>query len=210
MEESNDVTLNFGEEDEIDRRRRLKHPVAVFFHLFFRTASLLTYLFCSWFSNSEITSFIIIIVLLSMDFWTVKNITGRLLVGLRWWNYVDDEGKSQWVFESRKGSNQSKISADEARIFWLALIITELIWIVFFFTRMFSFSIVWCMIITVGILMNGANIFGYVRCKYGSQQKMTSVASSFFTTQFFKSMFSSAASTKGNESKPGGAKVGAL
>ena len=27
---------------------------------------------------------------------------GRLLVGLRWWNYVDDEGKSHWIFESRK------------------------------------------------------------------------------------------------------------
>ena len=28
--------------------------------------------------------------------------TGRLLVGLRWWNYVDEEGQSHWVFESRK------------------------------------------------------------------------------------------------------------
>jgi hypothetical protein len=37
-----------------------------------------------------------------MDFWTVKNVTGRLLVGLRWWNYVDEEGKSIWVFENRK------------------------------------------------------------------------------------------------------------
>ena len=30
--------------------------------------------------------------------------TGRLLVGLRWWNYVDEDGKSHWVFESRKVS----------------------------------------------------------------------------------------------------------
>ena len=30
------------------------------------------------------------------------SITGRLMVGLRWWNYVDDEGKSHWVFEARK------------------------------------------------------------------------------------------------------------
>jgi hypothetical protein len=29
-------------------------------------------------------------------------ITGRLMVGLRWWNYVDDNGKSHWVFEARK------------------------------------------------------------------------------------------------------------
>ena len=37
-----------------------------------------------------------------MDFWTVKNVTGRLLVGLRWWNHVDEDGKSHWVFENRK------------------------------------------------------------------------------------------------------------
>jgi hypothetical protein len=29
-------------------------------------------------------------------------ITGRLMVGLRWWNYVDDNGESHWVFEARK------------------------------------------------------------------------------------------------------------
>lgn len=39
---------------------------------------------------------------LSLDFWTVKNVTGRLLAGLRWWNVVDSEGNSQWKFESRK------------------------------------------------------------------------------------------------------------
>lgn len=30
---------------------------------------------------------------------------GRLLVGLRWWNYVDDEGKNHWVYEARKVCN---------------------------------------------------------------------------------------------------------
>lgn len=24
------------------------------------------------------------------------------MVGLRWWNQVDDDGRSQWIFESRK------------------------------------------------------------------------------------------------------------
>jgi len=28
---------------------------------------------------------------------------GRILVGHRWWNQTDGEGKSQWVFESKKG-----------------------------------------------------------------------------------------------------------
>lgn len=79
-----------------------RHPVAVVFHLAFRTAAVLVYLLCRFFTDSFISSFVCILILLSMDFWTVKNITGRLLVGLRWWNYVDDAGKSHWVFESRK------------------------------------------------------------------------------------------------------------
>ena len=41
-------------------------------------------------------------LLLAADFWTVKNITGRLLVGLRWWNKVNEDGSTEWIFESRK------------------------------------------------------------------------------------------------------------
>lgn len=79
-----------------------RHPYVTSFHLAFRVTALVTYMFCGWFSTSFIASFVAVTLLLSMDFWTVKNITGRLMVGLRWWNYVDDDGKSHWVFESRK------------------------------------------------------------------------------------------------------------
>lgn len=81
-----------------------RHPYVTFFHLFFRGASIVIYMFCGWFSDSFITSFVFVVLFLSADFWTVKNITGRLLVGLRWWNYVDDDGKSHWVFESKNVS----------------------------------------------------------------------------------------------------------
>jgi len=81
---------------------RCRHPLAVLFHLIFRVLSIITYLLCGLFNSGFIVNFVIIIILLSMDFWTVKNITGRLLVGLRWWNYVDEDGVSHWVFESRK------------------------------------------------------------------------------------------------------------
>lgn len=30
-----------------------------------------------------------------------KNVAGRILVGLRFWNQVDEDGESYWVFESR-------------------------------------------------------------------------------------------------------------
>jgi len=35
---------------------------------------------------SNVMTFICVLLLSSFDFWTVKNVTGRLLVGLRWWN----------------------------------------------------------------------------------------------------------------------------
>jgi hypothetical protein len=76
----------------------------VFFHLFFRTGALVSYLFCTLFSDSFVLNFVIIVLLLALDFWTVKNVSGRLLVGLRWWNHVDANGSSKWVFESAKVS----------------------------------------------------------------------------------------------------------
>ena len=34
----------------------------------------------------------------------LQNVAGRRLVGLRYWNQVDDDGESYWVFESRDPS----------------------------------------------------------------------------------------------------------
>lgn len=44
---------------------------------------------------------VVVVVLLSLDFWNTRNVAGRTLVGLRYWNEVDEEGESAWVFESR-------------------------------------------------------------------------------------------------------------
>lgn len=56
---------------------------------------------CGFFSDSYVFSTVIVVILLSADFWTVRNVSGRVLVGLRFWNQVDEDGTSYWVFESR-------------------------------------------------------------------------------------------------------------
>ena len=44
-------------------------------------------------------------LLLAADFYYLKNIAGRRLVGLRWWNEVNTTtGDSHWVFESQDRS----------------------------------------------------------------------------------------------------------
>lgn len=116
--------------------RKCDNPQVAFFHLFFRTAALLTcaaacaararaailsprmlltvgaraapclraspparYIFCTWFSANFVMIFIVCVLLLALDFWTVKNVSGRLLVGLRWWNEIMPDGSSEWRFE---------------------------------------------------------------------------------------------------------------
>uniref|UniRef100_A0AAQ6AML7 Exocyst complex component 7 n=1 Tax=Amphiprion ocellaris TaxID=80972 RepID=A0AAQ6AML7_AMPOC len=138
-----DVSLFDAEEDAGKKSKsNIKHPVASFFHLFFRVSAVFVYLLCGFYSRSFIACMVTIILLLSCDFWTVKNITGRLMVGLRWWNQVDDDGRSHWVFES-KGSGKPQASNSEARIFWIGLIVCPVLWVVFVFSTLLSFNIKW-------------------------------------------------------------------
>lgn len=105
-----DSSLDFGAEERLPQdKNKLPHPLTCLAHLGFRTAALTVFLFCGIFSSSSFISiFIFILLLLCVDFWVVKNITGRLLVGLRWWNKVTEEGANEWVYESRKPTSSIK------------------------------------------------------------------------------------------------------
>lgn len=48
-----------------------------------------SFLFLNAFIDEEIATFLIVVILAAFDFWTVKNVTGRLLVNLRWWSEID-------------------------------------------------------------------------------------------------------------------------
>lgn len=77
----------------------------------------------------SILVFILTLLLLSADFYYLKNIAGRRLVGLRWWNEVNTtSGDSHWVFES-SDPNVRTISATDKRFFWLSLYVTPALWV---------------------------------------------------------------------------------
>jgi hypothetical protein len=67
----------------------------------FRSLAIAVYVLMGLFTSNYILSIVIVVVLLSMDFWNTRNVCGRTLVGLRYWNQVDEDGESAWVFESR-------------------------------------------------------------------------------------------------------------
>ena len=93
---------------------RYRHPQTVVAHLLFRTLAILSYVFCTVISASFVINFVLLIVLCACDFWTVKNVSGRLLVGLRWRNFVKEDGSNEWVFESKKVRLRSKLGNSQS------------------------------------------------------------------------------------------------
>lgn len=80
-------------------------------------------------SQPSVLVFIITMLLLSADFYYLKNIAGRRLVGLRWWNEVNSAtGTSNWVFES-SDPNTRTINPTDKRFFWLSLYVTPALWV---------------------------------------------------------------------------------
>ncbi|XP_018423501.1 PREDICTED: Golgi apparatus membrane protein TVP23 homolog A-like [Nanorana parkeri] len=116
-----------------------------------------------------------------------QNVTGRLLVGLRWCNQIDEDGKSHWIFEAKKASlNNSASTEVEARIFWLGLIICPIIWTIFFFSTLFSLKLKWLALAIAGISLQSANLYGYIHCKTGGQKNVGRAASRFLSQQLFQ------------------------
>uniref|UniRef100_A0A8C5Y7V1 Golgi apparatus membrane protein TVP23 homolog n=1 Tax=Microcebus murinus TaxID=30608 RepID=A0A8C5Y7V1_MICMU len=160
-DDTEDVSLFDAEEETTNRpkKSKIRHPVASFFHLFFRVSAIMVYLLCELLSSSFIACMVTIILLLSCDFWAVKNVTGRLMVGLRWWNHTDEVGKSHWVFESRKATPQENktVSEAESRIFGLGLIACPVLWVIFAFSALLSFRVKW-LATQPRVLRNGTSV----------------------------------------------------
>ncbi|KAK0942109.1 Golgi apparatus membrane protein tvp23 [Friedmanniomyces endolithicus] len=124
------------------------HPITLVTFLSFRASSLLVYLFLGLlFTKNFVLIFIITILLLAADFYYLKNIAGRRLVGLRWWNEVNPTtGDSHWVFESAPQPNEpggKLVNATDKRFFWLALYCQPALWVALAIMAIVSFHFIW-------------------------------------------------------------------
>jgi hypothetical protein len=127
--------------------------------LTFRTASLLVYLLgLQLLSSNFVLIFIVTILLLAIDFYYLKNIAGRRLVGLRWWNEVDSStGDGRWVFESADPESREQNATDK-RFFWMALYVQPVLWVVLAIFALIGLKFIWLTL--VGKLMAWENSQG--------------------------------------------------
>ncbi|KAL2860844.1 DUF846 domain-containing protein [Aspergillus lucknowensis] len=146
------------------------HPITLLVFLGFRIGALLMYLFGVLFINNFILIFILTLLLLSADFYYLKNIAGRRLVGLRWWNEVNTStGDSHWVFESAD-PNTRTITATDKRFFWLSLYVTPALWIALGILAIVRLnSVIWLSLIAIALVLTITNTTAFSRCDRFSQ-----------------------------------------
>jgi len=122
------------------------------------TASLLIYLLAGLiFSTPFVLIFIITTLLLAADFYYTKNIAGRRLVGLRWWNEVNPQtGDSHWVFESAPQPNEpggKLVNATDKRFFWLALYAQPALWVALAVVALVTWKFIWLTLVGEYLLL---------------------------------------------------------
>lgn len=147
------------------------HPIAALFHVTFKAGALLTYILGGVFSAGYIIKFVITVLCCAADFWVVKNVTGRILVALRWWNEVKEDGSTQWVFESAPEGDSGRVNAYDSWFFWVTQGVYTAAWLFLGIFSLLSFSN-WPMLIA-GFMLAGANLLGYVKCHRDAKSRIT-------------------------------------
>ena len=164
--------------------RNSAHPMACIFHCLFKCLSLFLYIFGGWFSGNGkggtsgahfITVTVFCILLLAADFWVVKNITGRLLVGLRWWNQVDGD-TTRWIFESKGEAASNKV---DSTIFWTVLYITPVVWGFLLLFGLLRLQVGWLLVVTMALSLSLANVYGYYKCSSDQKAKFQQMTTEY-------------------------------
>lgn len=140
-------------------------------HIIFKLVALFIYLFSSLFNIGFVMLFVTMVLLSAFDFWTVKNVTGRLLVGLRWWNQVKEDGSTIWIYESQPSSGARPIHSQDSLIFWTTIYITPVIWLLLCISSLLSKYLI---IVAVPLVLSVANLIGYWKCQSDAKQKLAS------------------------------------
>ena len=131
-----------------------------------------SFLFLNLFLSNEIITFVVILILSAMDFWTVKNITGRILVNLRWWSDLDEVGNEKWVFESN--DEKREVGATDSFVFWGALYLTPVAWGVFAFMDFIGFKFFWMLLCILCLVLSSTNTMAFYQCQKDHQAKVKS------------------------------------
>lgn len=147
------------------------HPGVCFFHLVFKVMGVFVYMFLGFIVKGNLLNFLLNFTAIVFDFWITKNVSGRYLVGLRWWNDFDEEsGEEEWYYESYDYNlNYSQI---DNSVFWWGMACNTVFWAIMFIIKVLSLNFLWGLLTFVAMLLNGMNLWAYYRCSQSHKDKM--------------------------------------
>ena len=95
-------------------------------------------MFLGFILNSDMNVFLSIFACILLDFWITKNITGRYLVGMRWWSYVGRDNQTHYEYESF--DYEINYSPLDITIFWWGIFINVMFWSILLVINTFAIN----------------------------------------------------------------------
>lgn len=149
-------------------------------HLGAKAAPLIFYILGSLFLNFT-AQFIVVVLLLTVDFYLTKNISGRKLVQLRWWYDPTTENAQTFKFESYKQyAPGPPINPIDAKLFWWSLYLTPIVWAVFAIFCVLRLKVLYLLLVGVAIALTGWNAYGFRNCDKWNPYAQSDTEGSWF------------------------------
>ncbi|XP_020590652.1 Golgi apparatus membrane protein-like protein ECHIDNA [Phalaenopsis equestris] len=170
---SNQTARDFNQET----RENYANPKTCLFHVLFKAAALAFYILSAIFFSSFVIIFVVTVFLAALDFWVVKNVSGRILVGLRWWNEINEQGESVWKFECLDQESLARMNKKDSWLFWWTLYLNAVAWIILGIFSLIRFQADYLLVIGVCLTLSIANIVGFTKCRKDAKKQIQQFAS---------------------------------
>ncbi|MQL88234.1 hypothetical protein Taro_020785 [Colocasia esculenta] len=142
-----------------------------------QAAALAFYILSALFVNNFVIIFVLTVLLAALDFWVVKNVSGRILVGLRWWNEINEQGESVWKFECLDQESLARMNKKDSWLFWWTLYLTAAAWIILGIFSLIRLQADYLLVIGVCLSLSVANIIGFTKCRKDAKKQIQQFAS---------------------------------
>ncbi|AGO14010.1 AaceriAGR153Cp [[Ashbya] aceris (nom. inval.)] len=158
------------------------HPLVLSLHLAGKAIPVAFYLLGGWFVSYTSHFLVITILLLAVDFYLTKNISGRKLVHLRWWHNAagTSEDGSPFVFESYKQYPEHSgpaVNPIDSKLFWISTYTAPILWGVFSVLCVLRLQFISVFLVLFAAGLTGYNAYGFRCCDRWEPNKSNSEAS---------------------------------
>lgn len=152
-------------------------------HVALNAASVLSFTPIGWLftfalNDYKVGQFVLCLFLSLVNFWFVKNVSGRLLVRMRWWlesectfngGLASDIGSKRWIVEV---SDETTPDAYTEKVFWWSLYLQPGAWTVFvIYAVVLKFSFFWTLCASLSLGLGMLNLIGYGKCDRSKERR---------------------------------------